>query len=249
MSFVGCVEEIGRNTELTLADFTLATNTILLTKSKRNFLFALISSFFFNLIQLFLIMFKNGEAKSELDLYIFHFHRYNSYRMALKVAKEQREESEKRGERIAEKLQIKKQEVVFLREATEALSEHKRVLMWSYCYAYFLNKEDKCGKKREEGNEEEENGSGELRKEEKGRLPNQENEEEKSKELQLFLFLQEQLEKYSNYLSEIYEKDEQLISNYEQFKQFKEIVTTNTRITNNFLNNFVSGVANGLTCN
>lgn len=64
-------------------------------------------------------------------------------------------------------------------------------------------------------------------------------------ERNLFEYLQEELEKHTNHLSEIYEETE--VKDYPSFITWKEDVTNYTRITKKFLANFVEGVASGLT--
>jgi len=67
-------------------------------------------------------------------------------------------------------------------------------------------------------------------------------------ERNLFEFLQENLEKNTNHLSELYEKPIEKITDYHQFIKWKEEVTNYTRVTKKFLDNFVQGVASGLVC-
>ena len=66
-------------------------------------------------------------------------------------------------------------------------------------------------------------------------------------EKNLFEYLQEDLEKHTNYLSELYERPVEKITGYEAFIKWKEEVANYTRVCNKFLINFVSGVAGGLT--
>jgi len=68
-----------------------------------------------------------------------------------------------------------------------------------------------------------------------------------SPEKNLFEYLQEDLEKHTNYLSEIYEKPLQNITDYQMFIKWKEEVTNYTRVTAGFLKKFVEGVMGGLT--
>jgi len=69
----------------------------------------------------------------------------------------------------------------------------------------------------------------------------------KTAEKNLFEYLQEDLEKHTNYLSELYERDLNSIENYHAFMKWKEEVTNYTRVTKKFLDNFLEGTAEGLT--
>jgi hypothetical protein len=66
-------------------------------------------------------------------------------------------------------------------------------------------------------------------------------------EKNLFEDLQENLEKHTNYLRELYEMKLSKLSGYQQFYEWKEKVTNYTRVTRQFCENFLEGVAGGLT--
>ena len=68
-----------------------------------------------------------------------------------------------------------------------------------------------------------------------------------SKEKKLFEFLQEDLEKYTNALSEEYEKTFEQVPEYHDFITWKQEVSNYTRVTKKFLEHFLDGVAGGLT--
>jgi len=69
----------------------------------------------------------------------------------------------------------------------------------------------------------------------------------KSPERNLFEFVQEDLEKYTNRLSELYEHTSISIEDYQAFMDWKLAVTDFTRICDNFLTKFSEGVSQGLT--
>jgi len=69
----------------------------------------------------------------------------------------------------------------------------------------------------------------------------------KQTEKNLFEYLQEDLEKHTNHLSELYEEPIEKITDYQTFIQWKENVTNYSRVTKKFLDNFSKGVASGLT--
>ena len=66
-------------------------------------------------------------------------------------------------------------------------------------------------------------------------------------EKNLFEYLQEDLEKHTNHLSDLYEKSLDEITDYREFIDWKEEVTNYTRVTAQFLDRFIEGVMNGLT--
>jgi ariadne-1 len=77
-------------------------------------------------------------AKSELEYYMFYYHRYDSHKNAMKIADEQRKTAEKRATELQEKFEVRAADTKFLREATEQLLENRRVLRWSYVYGFYL---------------------------------------------------------------------------------------------------------------
>jgi len=109
---------------------------------------------------------------------------------------------------LVEKLGVRAQDTVFLKEATEQLIECRRVLKNSYIYGFYLDKSKKA---------------------------------EKS----LYEYLQEDLEKHTNHLSELYETT--TVNEYSQFTKWKEQVANYSRVTQGFLKKFVDGVLSGLT--
>jgi len=152
---------------------------------------------------------KAADAKTELEAYMFYFHRYESHRNAMKIADEQRRNCAKKEQEILMKYDVRSADTKFLMEAIEQLLRNRRVLQYSYVYGYYLDK--------------------------------------KSQERNLFEYLQEDLEKHTNYLSTLFETPVDKIEDYQAFMKWKEQVTNYTRITKKFLDNFVEGVSKGLT--
>jgi len=72
-------------------------------------------------------------------------------------------------------------------------------------------------------------------------------EKAKTTERNLFEWLQEDLEKHTNFLSTLYETPADKLDDYQKFIKWKEDVTNYTRVTKRFLDHFVEGVTNGLT--
>lgn len=149
-------------------------------------------------------------VKTELEEYMFYYHRYESHHNAYKIADEQRRQARLRAEELIDKFKVRAQDTTFLGEATEQLLANRKVLKWSYVYGYYLNK--------------------------KG-----------VKELQLFQYLQEDLEKHTDKLSQLYETTLAKVGDYHDFIKWKEQVTNYTRVTAGFLRKFMEGVLNGLT--
>jgi len=148
--------------------------------------------------------------KTELEEYMFYYHRYESHHNAYKIADDQRRQAQLRGGEIMDKFKVRAQDTTFLLEATEQLLSNRKVLKWSYVYGFYINKKN-------------------------------------TKELNLFQYLQEDLEKHTDKLSQLYELPLAKIPDYHEFMKWKESVTNYTRVTAGFLKKFVEGVMSGLT--
>jgi len=153
-----------------------------------------------------------ADVKTELETYMFYFHRYESHKNAGKIAHQQRQNCLERERSILDKFEVRSQDTKFLSEATEQLIKNRRVLQYSYVMGYYLDKT-------------------------------------KTAEKNLFEYLQEDLEKHTNHLSELYEQNIENIKDYHKFMEWKESVTNYTRVTKKFLDNFLNGIADGLTVN
>jgi hypothetical protein len=158
------------------------------------------------------------DVKTELETYMFYFHRYESHRNAgvrfyniwLKliqaIADKQKKSCVKKENQILEKFDVRSQDTKFLMEATEQLISNRRVLQYSYVMGYYLDKS-------------------------------------KVAEKNLFEYLQEDLEKHTNQLryslgwskliviSTVYEQNLDTFETYQQFMKWKEEVTNYTRVT------------------
>lgn len=153
------------------------------------------------------------QIKTELDEYMFYFHRFNAHRNAMAVAAKQKKEAEEKGQRLQKRLDLRSQDTKFLLEACIGLLEERRVLMWSYCQGYYLKREG----------------------------------ERSLKEYTLFENLQEQVEKFCDHLSGLYEKPEEQLTDYQSFVQWRDNVMRYTKVAATQLENFVKGVEEGLT--
>jgi len=154
---------------------------------------------------------KAADIKTELEQYMFFYHRYEAHKNAGKIADDQRRSTDRKSRMILEKYEVRSTDTKFLGEATEQLIANRRVLQWSYVMGYYSIID-----------------------------------REKSTERNLFEYLQEDLEKHTNHLSELYETTLDEIQDYHAFIKWKEEVTNYTRVTKKFLDNFLEGVMGGL---
>jgi len=153
------------------------------------------------------------QIKTELDEYMFYFHRWNSHRGAKAVAEKQLQDVEEKGLSLQKRFDVRSQDTKFLTEAAMGMIEERHVLMWSYCEGYFLKRGG----------------------------------EKTAKEYSLFEHLQEQVEKFCDALSGLYEKKEESIEDYNAFIAWKQEVVNYTAVARRQLENFVAGVGEGLT--
>jgi len=83
---------------------------------------------------------KAEHAKTELEYYMFYYHRFESHRNALKIADEQRTNCSKKEKEIFDKFDVRSADTKFLLEAVEVIMESRQVLQYSYCYGFYLKK-------------------------------------------------------------------------------------------------------------
>ena len=81
---------------------------------------------------------RTSDVRTDLETYMFYFHRYDSHRNAGKVASNQLGSAEKTGFHFQEKFNVRAADTKFLQEATQQLLENRRALQWSYVYGYYL---------------------------------------------------------------------------------------------------------------
>ena len=142
-----------------------------------------------------------AKAKAELDRYLHYYQRYANHAEAGKFAEKKRENNEKRMVELQESSAGSSWiDVQFLKQATEQLIECRRVLKYTYVFAYYLPQ---------------------------------------GKEKNLFEYLQENLEKNTEHLTELSETTLDLMD--------RAAVINYTRVTEQFLINLIAGVEEGLT--
>lgn len=145
------------------------------------------------------------KAKSDLDYYMFFYHRYDSHKMACKTVVQQLHDLPRRQDALMRTFHVQAAETRFLEEALRALIQFLRALQFSYAYGYYLGR--------------------------------------KSPKMELFQYLQENLEKFTNHLTELCEMR---IDKITDFFRWKEEIINYTRVTTKYLDNFSHGVAGGL---
>eukprot|EP01126_Amoeba_proteus_P034712 TRINITY_DN3469_c0_g2_i1.p1 TRINITY_DN3469_c0_g2~~TRINITY_DN3469_c0_g2_i1.p1 ORF type:complete len:323 (-),score=44.16 TRINITY_DN3469_c0_g2_i1:875-1843(-) len=152
---------------------------------------------------------RDADFKTDLETYMFYFHRYESHHSAMKIADEQMKEAENKALIIMNTFSVPFQDTKFLSEVTQQLYANRRCLKYSYVYGYYLDPS-----KKTEGH--------------------------------LFEYLQEDLEKYTNSLSELYESDISQIYSYEEFTHWRARVLSLLGVTASFMHKFIQGVVGGL---
>lgn len=96
-----------------------------------------------------------ARAKRELDRYLHYYKRYHAHAEAQKFAKKQLKETESRMVLLQESSDNAKwTDVEFLKAANEQLVECRKVLKYTYVYAYYMNPSDAMQKDRFEHHQE-----------------------------------------------------------------------------------------------
>lgn len=96
-----------------------------------------------------------AKAKRELDRYLHYYKRYHAHAEAQKFAKKQLKETEARMVLLQESSDDAKwSDVEFLKTANEQLVECRRVLKYTYVFAYYMNSVGEMQKERFEHHQE-----------------------------------------------------------------------------------------------
>ena len=162
-----------------------------------------------------------AERDAELNRYLFYYQRYHNHAESAKFAAQLRQETDKKIQSIPASLLI---DVQYLAAATECVLECRHVLKYTYVFAYFLSSGGGGG-----------SGGG-------GSVDGRDG-EERERERNLFEFLQQQLEKSVEALSEATEQRSEVLQRREE----KSKIVNYTRVTRIFRDNLLAGVRNGLT--
>lgn len=96
-----------------------------------------------------------AKAKRELDRYLHYYKRYHAHAEAQRFAKKQLKETESRMVLLQESSDNSKwTDVEFLKTANEQLVECRKVLKYTYVYAYYMNPSKTMEKERFENHQE-----------------------------------------------------------------------------------------------
>jgi len=174
-----------------------------------------------------------AKAKRELDRYLHYYKRYHGHAEAQKFARKQLKETEERMMRLQEtQNNATWTDVEFLKTANEQLVECRRVLKYTYCFAYYMPERAAVtslpigggGGSRQTVNSMVRNGTG---------VDDGEVNMAKMQKDQ-FEYHQEMLERFTENLSELVEKPLKEIN--------RESVVNQTRVVNNFMKNILKYV-------
>eukprot|EP00727_Mastigamoeba_balamuthi_P013830 m51a1_g907 hypothetical protein (610) ;mRNA; r:105444-108264 len=78
------------------------------------------------------------DAKTELERYMFYFHRFESHHNSLKIAAEQKQKAHERGAELIQKWHLQSEDVEFLVGAVNTLMRNRNVLQYSYVFAFYF---------------------------------------------------------------------------------------------------------------
>jgi len=150
-----------------------------------------------------------GRAKRELDRYLHYYKRFQSHHQAQHFAEKQLQTTERRMVELQESTGGSSWiDVQYLKTANEMVIECRRTLKYTYTFGYYLTS------------------------------PRAKEREDRGKHRELFENMQEDLERYTEVLSELTEQPVDRMD--------KESIINNTRVTESFLKNLLAGCDEGL---
>jgi len=159
------------------------------------------------------------KAKRELDRYLHYYKRYHAHAQAQKFALKQQKETEERMMLSQVSYNnVAWTDLEFLKVANEQLVECRRVLKYTYCYAYYMPDRS--------------HGSTSDEREREERLASIKGDKER------FEYHQSMLERFTEGLSELVEKPLSEISRVD--------VVNKTRVVNNFMKNILKYIEEGM---
>jgi len=177
---------------------------------------------------------KANDAKTELEHYMFFYHRYESHKNALKIADEQRRNADKKQTLFMEKFDVRAVDTRFMMEATNQLIAVRssppppqteffefvflslplfKVTGWTNLLVFIYSYQNRRVLQWSYV-------YGFYLSLDKTRTA----------EKNLYEYLQEDLEKHTNYLSELYERPMDKIPDYQAFIEWKKDVANYTRV-------------------
>lgn len=190
-----------------------------------------------------------AKAKRELDRYLHYYSRYHAHAEAQKFAKRQLQETEKRMIKLQESRDNSTwTDVEFLKTANEQLVECRRVLKFTYTYAYYLTMPGKTPPATDSSlKEDKKSGSSTSNNGSKKAKSKTDEEEsitpdpatiERTMQKDRFEHHQEMLERFTENLSELVEKSIEDIH--------REMVVNQTRVVGKFMKNMLEYVDNDM---
>jgi len=188
-----------------------------------------------------------AKAKRELDRYLHYYSRYHAHAEAQKFAKRQLLETEKRMVLLQEQRNSSTwADVEFLKTANEQLVECRRVLKYTFTFAYYLTMPPKSSAQKEDEppvpSKKTKDSKKSKEKEEAAKVvveaPKDPAEELRKMQKERFEHHQEMLERFTEALSELVEKPLDKID--------RESVVNQTRVVDRFMKNMLQYVEDGM---
>ncbi|KAJ3091363.1 hypothetical protein HK102_000821 [Quaeritorhiza haematococci] len=81
---------------------------------------------------------QQAKSRAALERYLHYYNRYANHEQSAKLDKELYEKTEKKMEEMQQSSELSWIEVQFLRKAVEVLLQSRSTLKWTYCFAYYL---------------------------------------------------------------------------------------------------------------
>ena len=82
---------------------------------------------------------EHDKERIELEKYVFYFERFCNNERALKIAKDIHVKMEQNVNELHTKLGLSYREINFLTDATETLQKTRKILKWTYTFAYYIS--------------------------------------------------------------------------------------------------------------
>jgi len=82
-----------------------------------------------------------GDAENEIERYTFYFERYENHQKAIDALMNTMDQTELRMSELMSEFQWTPDQTNFLREAADAITASRRLLMWTYPVGYFMSED------------------------------------------------------------------------------------------------------------
>jgi len=177
-----------------------------------------------------------AKAKQELDRYLDYYKRYHKHAEAQKFSRKQLTETEERMMRLQEtQNNATWTDVEILKKANEKLVECRRVLKYTYCFAYYMPEMVAVTSLPIGGG-----GGSRQMVNSMAKMQKEQFEYHQEMQKEQFEYHQEVLERFTENLSELVEKPLKEIN--------RESVVNQTRVVDNFMKNMLKYVEDELNC-